>query len=191
PLYSVPATTRSKHPKMRSTCSGAMPRPWSATARRARVASALTQMVTSVPAPYLSAFVRRFVTTCSSRERSHTPTTWSWARMASHRQEIVADAYRTLQLDGARCDPRLQVLVEAGELGRLLPDLRRLSEQFDKHRHLGPQDVGVNGLDDVVHGPQGVAPRHQVVVTTRGRGGEKDNGGIPRPLALAEQPCCL
>ena len=47
--------------------------PSSATARRATPSRHATDNVTGLPAPYLMAFERRFVTTLSSRTRSQDP----------------------------------------------------------------------------------------------------------------------
>src|SRR5262245_59321294 len=53
--------------------------PWSRTTTRAKGASLSTVTSTGLPAPNFRALVRRFVTTCSIRSRSHVPRTGSAA----------------------------------------------------------------------------------------------------------------
>lgn len=61
---------------------------------------------------------------------------------------------------------------------RLPADLLALQEQLDEDRDLRPEDVGIEGLDEVVDGAVGVAPG-EIVVLAVDRG-EKDDRYLPR-----------
>jgi hypothetical protein len=88
-------------------------------------------------------------------------------------------------VDGAEPHPdrgalerRPEALLGGSELGALLLEL-------EQHRHLGPQHVGVDGLQHVVHGARGVPARDLLGVGVAGR--EEDDRRVLVPLAALDQ----
>ena len=84
---------------------------------------------------------------------------------------------------GHRADP-LALLVLAQDLA-LAPELLVLAVEIDEDRDLQAQDVRTEGLRDVVDGADVVAAKDLLLLLVRG--GQEDDGGVPRPLALLDR----
>jgi hypothetical protein len=113
-----------------------------------------------------------------------------------HAQELpvgggVGDAHPGLVEGGL--EDRLAVaqgLLAPLPLGRpqgllLAADAQGLAEQVDEHRHLGPDDVGVERLDQVVDRAHRVAAVDEVEIGPVG--GQEQDGDVLRGLALAHE----
>src|SRR5437867_3814763 len=79
----------------------------------------------------------------------------------------------------------LQVLIDVNELVRLLPRLLAHLEQVHEHRNFGFQYFRCEGLDEVIHGANGITLEHgQLTLVARG---EENNRRVHGPLAFANQ----
>src|SRR5437660_7956091 len=79
----------------------------------------------------------------------------------------------------------LQVLIDGSELFRLLPCLLAHLEQVHEHRNFGFQYSRCEGLDEVIHGANGITTEYGQL--TRVARSEENNRRVLGPLAFANQ----
>lgn len=121
-----------KRSKIFPMSSGAMPMPWSSTSMSAPSGHLATRIVTGCPPPYLSAFDKRLVSTCSSRK----PVPHAHKRFAAHNVE------RAARFDGRRLEPlrnlqgkRLHVDAFPVQLQLLVSKPRHVKQPINKRHH--------------------------------------------------------
>ena len=79
----------------------------------------------------------------------------------------------------------LQFRVLPLELLRLIPQQCRFAVEFHEYAHLGAQNFGHERLGEIVHRAQSVSAAN--VLFAAAERGQKDNGRMPRALALANE----
>ena len=121
---------------------------------------------------------------------------FDFARFAASAACLAQPLVRRDQRGGTLADLEFKVVDRPRELALGIPllheprrQIRALAVQVYKYRDLRLQDACVDGLDNVVDGPDFVPSRPRLRVVDRGR--KKNDGGVAGALATANQRCRL
>jgi hypothetical protein len=100
---------------------------------------------------------------------------------------ILRDLLLKIYLFGVRRKARPVAADEVGHPALPLPFFRLPPEleQIDEDPHLGPDDRGIEGLEDAVHRADGVAAEDIQIALDLG--GHEDDGGMAGTLPLTDQ----